>query len=311
METAFALFAQYGLLAVFVVVLVKQLGTPLPAMPVLFLAGAAAADDGVFAVKALAVATLASLLADFVWFFAGRYFGRRVLTLLCRISISPDSCVRKNELSFARRGMATLVIAKFVPGLSTLAPPLAGALGMRAQSFAIFDSAGAALWAGSGIAGGLLFHNQIRHLLEAMSELGRVAVWAVAALAALYVAWRVWWRWHEARLHAGMARVRPDELADMIQRGLAPIIVDVRAAGPGLPLRERIPGARHIDLATIETVSVIDWPDDARIITYCDCPNDASAGKAAHLLAKRGRSAGVLAGGLGGWVAAGYPLESV
>lgn len=311
METVFALFAQYGLLAVFVVVLVKQLGAPLPAMPVLLLAGAAAANDGVFAVKALVVATLASLLADFVWFLAGRHFGRRVLTLLCRISISPDSCVRKNELSFARRGMATLVIAKFVPGLATLAPPLAGALGMRAQSFAIFDSAGAALWAGSGIAGGLLFHNQIRYLLEAMSDLGRVAVWAVVALVALYVAWRVWRRWREARSHARMARVRPDELAEMIRQGIAPVIVDVRAAGPGLPLRERIPGARHIDLATVETVPIADWPADAQIITYCDCPNDASASKAAHLLAKRGLGARVLAGGLGGWVRAGYALESV
>ena len=311
METVFALFAQYGLLAVFIVVLVKQLGAPLPAMPVLLLAGAAAADDGVFAVKALFLATLASLLADFVWFYAGRYFGRRVLTLLCQISISPDSCVRKNELSFARRGMATLVIAKFVPGLSTLAPPLAGALGMRAQSFAIFDSAGAALWAGSGIAGGLVFHNQIRYLLAALSDLGRLAIWAVVALVALYVAWRVWWRWHEARLHAAMGRVRPDELARMMEEELAPVIVDVRAAGPGLPLRERIPGARHIELSTIETISVADWPGDVRIVTYCDCPHDASASKAAHLLARRGLAALVLAGGLGGWRAAGYPLESL
>lgn len=311
METVFELFAQYGLLAVFAVVLVKQLGAPLPAMPVLLLAGAAAATNGVFAVKSLAVATVASLLADFVWFYAGRYFGRRVLTLLCQISISPDSCVRKNELSFARRGMATLVIAKFVPGLSTLAPPLAGALGMRAQSFAIFDSAGSALWAGSGIAGGLVFHNQIRFLLTVLSDLGHLAVWVIAALVALYVAWRVWWRWREARLHAAMGRVQPDELARMLEQEPAPIVVDVRAAGPGLPLRERIPGARHIELSTIETISVADWPGDVQVVTYCDCPHDASASKAAHLLAKRGLAALVLAGGLGGWRAAGYPLEAL
>jgi rhodanese-related sulfurtransferase len=136
-------------------------------------------------------------------------------------------------------------------------------------------------------------------------------VWVIAVLVALYVAWRVWWRWHEARLHAGMVRVRPDELAQMVEQGLAPIIVDVRAAGPGLPLRERIPGARHIELAIIETVSIVDWPGHARIVTYCDCPHDASASKAAHLLSRRGLNAGVLAGGLGGWVAAGYPLEPV
>lgn len=310
METVFDLFAQYGLLAVFLVVLVKQLGAPLPAMPVLLLAGAAAADDGVFAVKALAIATVASTLADFVWFFAGRRFGRRVLALLCRISISPDSCVRKNELSFARRGMATLVVAKFIPGLATLAPPLAGALRMRAQSFAIFDGAGAALWAGSGIAAGLVFHAQIRHLLAAMAELGRMAVWVVAALIGCYVAWRVWRRWREARSIAMVERISPEDLAAMIGEGVGPVIVDVRAAGPTLPLRDRIPGARHIDLASIELASAADWPEGARIVTYCDCPHDASASRAAHLLAKRGLRARVLAGGLDGWVAAGFALEA-
>jgi membrane protein DedA with SNARE-associated domain/rhodanese-related sulfurtransferase len=311
METVVAVFAHYGLLAVFGVVLVKQLGAPLPAMPVLLLAGAAGASDGVFAVKALAVATVASLLADFVWYFAGRFFGRRVLTLLCRISISPDSCVRKNELSFARRGIATLVIAKFVPGLSTLAPPLAGALGMGAGSFAIFNSAGAALWAGSGIAAGLIFHDQIRRLLESMSDLGHIAVWGVAALVALYVAWRIWRRSREAHLRAAVPRVAPAELAALIQQGLDPVILDVRAVGPGLPLRERIPGARHIELATIDSVPLTAWPTGAQIVTYCDCPNDASASKAAHLLGQRGLRASVLAGGLGGWAGAGYPLESV
>lgn len=311
METVVAVFAHYGLFAVFGVVLAKQLGAPLPALPVLLLAGAAGASDGVFALKALAVATVASLLADFVWYFAGRFFGRRVLTLLCRISISPDSCVRKNELSFARRGMATLVIAKFVPGLSTLAPPLAGALGMGVGSFAIFDSAGAALWAGSGMAAGLVFHDQIRRLLESVNDLGHIAVWGVAALVALYVAWRVWWRSREARLHAAVARVAPAELAALIQQGNDPVILDVRAVGPGLPLRKRIPGARHIELANIDSVALTDWPTDAQIVTYCDCPNDASASKAAHLLGQRGLRAGVLAGGLGGWAGAGYSLESV
>lgn len=311
MDTVFDLFARYGLQAVFAVVLVKQLGAPLPAMPVLLLAGAASTQNAVFAVEALVVATLASLLADFVWFYAGRYFGRRVLTLLCQISISPDSCVRKNELSFARRGMATLVIAKFVPGLSTLAPPLAGAVGMSARSFAIFDSAGAALWAGSGLAAGLVFHNQIRWLLSQMSELGRFAVWVIAVLVALYVAWRVWWRWHEARLHAAIGRVQPDELVLMLAQESPPLVVDVRAEGPGLPRRERIPGARHVDLASIETVPFDDVPEAVVIVAYCDCPNDVSASKAARLLAKRGLPALVLAGGLGGWAAAGHPVEAI
>jgi rhodanese-related sulfurtransferase len=188
---------------------------------------------------------------------------------------------------------------------------LAGALGMRAQSFAIFNAAGATLWAGASIVGGLIFHVQIQHLLGSLSELGRLAVWLVAALVALYVAWRMARRWRELRLHARMPRVRPDELAEMIEQGRELLILDVRTQGPGLPLRERISKARHIDLAAIETVSTTDWADNVPIVIYCDCPNDASATKAAGLLSKRGVGASILSGGMDDWVQAGYPLEAV
>jgi membrane protein DedA with SNARE-associated domain/rhodanese-related sulfurtransferase len=304
-----SLFAQHGLLAIFGAVLVEQLGAPVPALPFLLLAGVAAASDGVFAVKAVAVATLASMLADTLWFFAGRRYGRRVLALLCRISISPDSCVRQSELSFARRGVATLVVAKFVPGLSTLAPPLAGALGMRTASFAVFNLAGTVLWAGSGIAVGLLFHNQIERLLENLNDLGSIALALIAGLLGLYVAWRVWRRLRMARAMGRLPRVRPDELAELIAQGVALVIVDVRTAAIQSVMDERIPGARHIELATIESVPIDDWPEGAQIITYCSCPNDVSALKAAHLLAKRGLSVRVLRGGIDGWAEAGYPLR--
>lgn len=306
-----SLFAQHGLLAVFVGVLVEQLGAPLPALPFLLLAGAAAAGDSVFAVEALGVAALAAMLADSLWFLAGRRFGRRVLALLCRISLSPDSCVRQSESSFARRGVATLVVAKFVPGLSTLAPPLAGALGMGASSFAVFNLAGTALWAGSGIAGGVLFHGQIGSLLGYLDHLGSIALTVIAGLLGLYVAWRAWWRWHLARAQARLPRVRPAELAELIARGAAALVVDVRAAPLQPALDKRIPGARHIELGTIDTIPFLDWPADARIVTYCACPNDASAAKAAHLLTRRGFDAHVLHGGIDAWTEAGYPLEAV
>lgn len=283
----------------------------MPALPFLLLAGAEAANDGVFAVKAMAVATLASMLADSLWFFAGQRYGRRVLALLCRVSISPDSCVRQSELSFSRRGVATLVIAKFVPGLSTLAPPLAGALGMRVLSFAIFNLAGSALWAGSGIAGGLLFHNQIGRLMASLSDLGNIALTVVLGLLGLYIAWRLWRRLRVTRALRRFPRVKADELAEMLKQGQELVIVDVRAVATLPHLNGRLPGARHIELATIGTAAIDDWPANARIITYCDCPNDASAVKAAHLLTQRGRPACVLSGGIDGWTEAGYPLEAV
>lgn len=311
MDTLVALFAEHGLLAVFFGVLVEQLGAPLPAFPLLLLAGVAAANDGVFAVKALLTATLASMIADALWFLAGRYYGRRVLALLCRISISPDSCVRQSEASFARRGVATLVVAKFVPGLATLAPPLAGALGMRAGSFALFNLAGSVLWAGSGITVGLLFHDQIELLLEHLGDLGGLALSVVGVVLALYLALRAWRRWGTARRLARLPRVRPDELADLIARGSELVIADVRAAAMHDTQVQRIPGARHLELATIARANTDDWPAGAEVVTYCACPNDASALKAAQLLGERGFRVRVLAGGIDGWLEAGYPLAAL
>jgi membrane protein DedA with SNARE-associated domain/rhodanese-related sulfurtransferase len=306
MQDILSLFSQYGLLAVFIGVFVEQMGAPVPALPFLLLAGGAAASDGIFALKALAVAALASMLADSLWFYAGRRYGRRVLALLCRISISPDSCVRQSELSFARRGVATLVVAKFIPGLSTLASPLAGAIGMRTASFVVFNLAGALLWAGSGIAGGLLFHGQVGRLMEYLSDLGSAAMVVVACLLGIYIAVRVWRRWRVARSVANLPRIQPNELADLIAQGEDMVIVDVRAAITQESLEERIPGAHHIELADIETVSIDGWLQKAKIITYCACPNDASALRAAYLLTKRGLVVSVLSGGIDGWIDAGF-----
>ena len=310
MENITALFSQHGLLALFAGVFIEQLGAPVPALPFLLLAGVAAADNGVFAVQALAVATLASLIADSLWFYAGRRFGHRVLALLCRISISPDTCVRQSELSFARRGIATLVIAKFVPGLSILTPPLAGAMGMRVSSFLIFNLAGTLLWAGSGIAGGLLFHNQVGQLLAYLSQLGDTAMLIVICAVALYVAIRVWRRWRVKRSVASLPRVAPAQLADLLERGEELVLVDVRVSlAPGA-LENHIQGARHIELNNIQTAPLDTWPTNAKIVTYCSCPNDASALKAAYLLSQRGVSASVLHGGIDAWIDAGYPVEA-
>ncbi|MDB5861989.1 MAG: hypothetical protein JWQ76_5678 [Ramlibacter sp.] len=311
MEATFDLFTQHGLLAVFGWVLIKQLGAPVPGLPILLIAGAAAAGDRTFAFKALAAATGASMLADLAWFYTGRRFGRRILTLLCRISISRDSCVRKNESRFMGRGAATLVIAKFIPGLDTIAPPLAGAAGISLRSFALFNGAGSLLWAGGGIAGGLVFHSQIRQLLESFSELGRLAVWASLSLATLYVGWRVWWRRRERQMRDRIPKLQPRDLAAMTAAGAAPVILDVRAAPGGLPLRGSIASSRHVDLAAIEAGAGTEWPAGTEIVTYCDCPNDASAAKAAALLASRGLDARVLSGGVEAWLAAGYALEPV
>jgi len=305
----FSLFAQYGLSAVFFCVLTEQLGVPIPALPLLVLAGVTAAGDAVFAVEALMVATAASMLADSMWFYAGRRFGRKVLGLLCRISISPDTCVRQSELSFARRGEATLVVAKFIPGVSILTSPMAGALGMRIGTFALYNLAGTVLWAGSGICFGLLFHTQARQLLQYLSDLGSTAMLIVACCVAAYIAYRIWRRWRVTVALANVPRMMPRELFELMAQGSELVILDVRAALPGAPSPDYVPGARRIELADIDSLALEGWSPQARIIVYCACPNDASALKAAHRLIQRGRPISVLKGGVDGWVSAGYALE--
>ena len=305
----FSLFSQYSLSALFVCVLIEQMGVPIPALPLLVLAGVTAAGDAVFAVESLAVATGAAMLADSMWFYAGRRFGRRVLGLLCRISISPDTCVRQSELSCARRGVATLVVAKFIPGMSLLTSPMAGALGMRFGTFVLFNLAGTMLWAGGGICFGLLFHAQARQLLGHLLALGSTAMLIVAAFVAAYLVYRFWRRWRVRVALANVPRMAPGELFELMEQGRDLVILDVRAAMPGLPLPEYVPGARRIELTEIDSITLDTWSPDARIIVYCACPNDASALKAAHLLIKRGRAISVLQGGVDGWVSAGYALE--
>ena len=304
------LFSQYGLLAVALAVLLEQLGAPVPSTPVLLLAGVeSAARDG-FALRSFAVATLAALAANGLWFWAGRRLGRRVLATLCRISISPDSCVRQNEASFARRGVLTLVIAKFVPGLSILAPPLAGALGMPAQRFLAWNLLGSALWAGAAVLVGRVFHEQIDALLRALSSLGSVALALALAAVAVYLGWRLWRRARVRRELNRFERLGPVDLMALLQQRQDVVLVDVRAMSPEMPLESRLPGARHLDLGALSDSALAGWPPAGEFITYCACPNDASAVKAAQWLKQQGRQARVLRGGIEAWTQAGLALEN-
>jgi membrane protein DedA with SNARE-associated domain/rhodanese-related sulfurtransferase len=273
------------------------------------LAGVTAAGNALFALEALAVAVSASMLSDSIWFYAGRRFGRRVLGLLCQISISPDSCVRQSELKFARRGPVTLVFAKFIPGVAILASPMAGAMGMSVRNFALFNVTGIALWAGSGISFGLLFHEQAIGMLSYLSRHGYTAILLIASLLGAYIIERMWRRWKLNIALKRVPRLHPVELSALLSQGQEIFIVDVRAAlGQGASTPQ-IPGANHFELADLHHVVVAAWSPTTKIIAYCACPNDASAMKAANTLIKRGYNAYVLTGGIDGWVSAGLPLE--
>jgi membrane protein DedA with SNARE-associated domain/rhodanese-related sulfurtransferase len=306
MELITELFARHGLLAVAVAVLLHQLGAPLPSTPLLLLLGAESVSRDGFALRAFAAITGAAMLANALWFWAGRRLGRRVLAALCRISISPDSCVRQNEISFARRGVLTLLIAKFVPGLSMLAPPLAGALGMTAGRFLAWNLLGSALWAVAGLGAGRAFATQIDALLRELARLGGSAIVLGVAVVAAYLAWRLWRRAVVRRELRRFERLDPVDALALQQQGCEIVFVDVR----GGPRVSRIPGARHLDLGALGEAALAGWPPEAEFVTYCACPNDVSAARAAQWLKQQGRQARVLRGGIDAWTEAGLALET-
>ena len=306
MDLLIRLTAEYGLLFVFVNILAQQLGAPLPSYPVLMLTGALAARGQLNAFALLGTAVAACLLADLAWYLIGRRFGRRVLGVLCRISLSPDGCVRQTESIFTRFGPPSLVVAKFVPGFASVATALAGAMHIRRGPFLLFDALGAALWAGAGLALGWLFSPAIEDIVNTLAQLGKWGLILLALAVALFVAAK-WWQRHRFNVQLRMARVSVDALGELLDRGEHPLIVDVRtqaARDEG-----RIPGA-IASLGDDLVPELLAHPRDALVVVYCACPNDASAVLAARKLLERGfRNVRPLAGGIDAWTAAGRSLE--
>lgn len=259
--------AAYGLPLVFGIVLLEQLGAPIPALPVLIVAGALCRDGSFSPAMVLLVAVLASVAADSVWYGLGRARGGRILKTLCRISLSPDSCVRQTEAVFERWGLPSLLVAKFVPGFSTVAPPLAGAARGRFATFLLYDTGGALLWAGAGVAAGMVFHRAIDRALALLASLGG---WAFALLAAglfLVVAFK-WWQRRRFYKMLRMARISVDELRRLIDGGESPVVVDVRTSSARARDPRRIPGAAVMELSELDA-RLSELPRDREIILYC------------------------------------------
>jgi membrane protein DedA with SNARE-associated domain len=259
--------ARYGVLFVFVNVLLEQIGLPIPALPTLIVAGALSARGTLPAPPVLAVAVAACLVADFLWFELGRRQGYRVLRTLCRVSLSPDSCVQQTESFFGRYGLASLLFAKFVPGFSTVAPPLAGASRASLAAFLAWDAGGALIWAGGGIFTGMLFHRAVDRVLDALASFGSGALGVLGAGLVLFVAWKYGQRRRFYRT-LRMARIAPEDLARAIDRGDSPIVVDVRSSAARKADPRRIPGARSLELTGLES-GLAGLPKDREVVLYC------------------------------------------
>jgi membrane protein DedA with SNARE-associated domain len=261
----FLLHHGYSLLLVWV--FAEQAGLPVPSLPLLLAAGALAGSGQMNLLACLVIASLAAVSADSLWYQLGRRKGVRILKLLCKISIEPDSCVRRTEGIFARQGSRSLIFAKFIPGLGAVTPPLAGIFHMRPRRFLLFDALGALLWAGTFIGLGYAFSGEIEHIAERAASLGsRLLIILLAALAA-YLAYKYIARLRFLR-ELRIARITVEELKQKLDTGEDVTIVDLRHSVEFEAEPDTIPGALHLDAAELEDENGA-LPRDREIVLYC------------------------------------------
>jgi len=264
LEQAADFLIRHGYAVLFGWVLLEQMGLPIPAAPLLIAAGALARAGKMNLTFAVALAFVAVILADLFWYALGRYRGGRILKLLCRISLEPDSCVRRTENLFVRRGVHALLVAKFVPGLNTAAPSLAGIFRMPVRRFMIYDSLGGFFWVVSVTSLGLILSDQLEHIAL------RWGGWLVAVLAgtlAAYVLWKFIQRRRFIR-RLRIARITPKELMDKLTAGETISIVDLRQPMDIEAFPQMIPGALRIAMEEIEERHG-EIPRDRDVVLYC------------------------------------------
>ncbi len=311
------LIAEYGLPLVFLNVLLESLGLPVPAMPTLLLTGVITSlvggHENVWSMRlslfnVVLVATSSALVGDLLWFWLGRRYGSRVLRFLCSISVSRDSCVSKSSELFGKFGVRVLVVTKFFPGLSTLAVPVAGAMGVSLINFLFYDAVGTALWATVGVALGSLFADIVEPILNVLDWLGL----GTGIIASISMVIYVWIRWrHRVTLlrRLRMPRVDAVQLDALLTQEPPPCVIDARRGLRRQSDPVRIPGAIVLDHgASVEQLDGLDR--SMKFVVYCDCPNEVSAALLAEQMKTQGYShVFPLAGGLEAWRAAGFALE--
>ncbi len=286
---------------VFANVLMQQLGLPVPAVPTMLLAGSLMSTK-LGLLEIIAAAAIASVMADWLWYHAGRLFGYRVLAGLCKLSINPSSCVTQTETRFVRWGLSSLLIAKFIPGFSTVAPPIAGALRMHQGGFLMASAAGAALWAGLAIFAGWFFQDTVQQVITVMEQHAASAALFIAVLVATWFSWKIWQR-YRFRHFCAVPHITPEALIDLMAHEQPPLFLDLR--GPAMIAETGPVYGAHAAEQDFLFDTVGDWPKDQPIITMCACPEDATAVKVARQLLNAGyASVRPLKGGYDAWLKA-------
>lgn len=292
-----SVLTQWGVPLVFAAVLLEHGGLPLPAPPLLVAAGALSIDGALRPELVLLAGFSAALLADHMWFVVGRRHGRRILAVVCRMSLSPDTCVRKADDLVARHGAPLLLVAKFVPGVSAVTVPTVAAMGLPYRRFIMFDSLGCLMWTGAYVGAGAIFSREVTVLLDAMSWIGGGAFVLLAALLALYVAAKLLHRRRLVLLHRRV-RISPDEIVQLLAEESDLVIVDARSALARAEDPRMLPRSIVLDDGTAIDMLATD-SSDRTIVTFCTCPNEASAALLADKLIKAGAArVRVLTGGV-------------
>lgn len=309
MNDAVEFVAHNGYWVVFFGVLAEQLGAPLPTMLILIAAGALAGLGELNVVLVVLLAVAAAILADTIWFYIGRRRGLQVLGFLCRVSLEPDSCVSGAKGIFIRHGAKSLLVAKFIPGFTTFAQPLAGATGISLARFIIFDGLGSLFWAGTFTGLGYIFSDRIEQVISYASSFGWWFGAGLIAALAIYIGWKVFDRQRLIR-SLRVARILPEELKSLLDAGEDVLIVDLRNpldfdADPRL-----IATAKRIAPAELEARHE-ELPRDRDLILYCTCPNEATSARTTLRLHRRGIvRVRPLDGGFQKWGELGFPTES-
>ena len=309
MDFLLAGLAQHGYTILFAAVFLETIGFPVPAAIALLIAGGASARGSLHGLVAVGGALATMLIGDTLMFLLGRYTGWWLLGLLCRLSLNPESCIMRSADSFYKRGRTLLVFAKFVPGINTMAPPLAGSMNMRWTQFFGLDAAGAALYIGAYWSVGYVFADAIGAIAKSMQAFGRVVEWVVIAAVVGYLGYLAW-SWTKASALRSIPRVRPSEAAQAISAEGA-VVYDVRSHGYYDQKATRIQGSKRLEPNALHQQPLESNPAGQPVYLYCSCVREATSARVAKEFLDKGVQVAVIEGGLRAWKKAGLPLESV
>jgi membrane protein DedA with SNARE-associated domain/rhodanese-related sulfurtransferase len=308
METVLKGIAEHGYSILFAAVFLESIGIPVPAALALLIAGGASARGNMNVALASGCGLSAMVVGDVLMYLVGRYTGWWLLGLLCRISLNPESCVLSSAASFHRRGRVVLIFAKFIPGINTMAPPLAGSMNMRPVQFLALDGAGAALYVSAYISVGYLFSDLIGSITKGYHRFGSVMGEALMAAAAGYVGYLVW-MWIKGRRLRSVPMVSPSDAARALSSDGA-VVYDVRSHGYYEPNAIRIPGSKRLEPNAIHQFDE-HLAAEKVIFLYCTCVREATSARIAEVLREKGVNSVVIEGGLRAWIKAGLPTEVV